>query len=168
MLKRQSCGDGRGRERERDMAKRRGEQRRREGRGEAGRPHAQLRLRISRNVSTLRSAPRSKNDPRQRSIPFDDKRTLLFTQTIVTRIRLQRAPLDRRPDGFLINVCKFLARSKIFLPHSCNNFHTCSIFVPRPKQIYIQQIFANIQSKLVRFEMRDRKKKRRKKRSIGF
>lgn len=78
---------------------------------------------------------------------------------------LQRAPLDRRPDGFLINrnPCKFLARSKIFLPHSCNNFHTCSIFVPRPKQIYIQQIFANIQSKLVRFEMRDIKKKRRKK-----
>ena len=154
MLKRQSsCGDRKERERERE---RYGEEERRgDERGEAGRPHAQLRLRISRNVSTLRSAPRSKNDPRQRSIPFDDKRTLLFTQTIVPRIRCKEQL--RRPDGFLINVCKFLALVRKFFLYSCEPiiFIYCSIFLSYDSfrvQIRIWQIFANIQSesKLVR------------------
>lgn len=170
-MKRQSCGDGRGREREREIW-RRGEESRgdeREGERLDDRTHScgyAFRAMFLRCVLHHVRRTTHAND---RFLSMTSERFFSHKPSSQGYVALlQRAPLDRRPDGFLINVCKFLARSKIFLPHSCNNFHTCSIFVPRPKQIYIQQIFANIQSKLVRFEMRDIKKKRRKKRSIGF
>lgn len=146
MLKRQSCGDGRGRERERERygeEERRAEETRGKGRGWTTARTAAVTHFAQCFYAAFCTTFEERPTPTIDSFRWQANASFHTNHRHKDTLRFCKE-LDRRPDGFLINVCKFLARSKIFLPHSCNNFHTCSIFVPRPKQIYIQQIFANI------------------------